>query len=457
MISSIANSLGFGSGLDVAKLVSDLAAASRTPKVQALDARTRANQAKISSLAQARSDLESFSSSLSSLVAGGTLRSQPSVSNADALSAVAVAGTRAGAISADVTISQLAKSQTTHSEGFVSAIDPIGQGSLTLSVGGQNFNIVIDQNNDSLTGLAGAINAVPSGVKASLVRDNGATRLVLKGAAGAASAFALFGNPGNSDGLNHFVTDGPGSVLSLAQSAQDAKFTVDQISYTRPTNVVSDIISGVELTLKKASVGDAVTIGIVRPSEAIKSAVKDFVSVFNQLKTDIAAARLATGGDQSLRLVDQTLSRLVGQAVTSDPTLNKLLDIGVTTNRDGTLSIDTAKLEAVLADKPDQVEAIFSPIRDATHSEASDPGISGAFKTLLTSATLDNGPLASLKARLDKEASALAKDRSKMEARETAYAARLAQQYGTLDARVGNLKATQTYLDQQIKLWTRSS
>jgi flagellar hook-associated protein 2 len=44
-----------------------------------------------------------------------------------------------------------------------------------------------------------------------------------------------------------------------------------------------------------------------------------------------------------------------------------------------------------------------------------------------------------------------------MEAREAAYAARLTQQYGSLDARVGALRATQTYLDQQIKLWTRSN
>ena len=76
MVTSIANSLGFGSGIDTAALVADLAAASRAPKAARLDALSRANQAKVSTLAQARSDLDSFANSLEALASGGTLRSQ---------------------------------------------------------------------------------------------------------------------------------------------------------------------------------------------------------------------------------------------------------------------------------------------------------------------------------------------------------------------------------------------
>ena len=58
MVSSIANSLGFGSGLDVKQLVTDLSNASREPKIARLTELTQANQTRISALAQARSDLD---------------------------------------------------------------------------------------------------------------------------------------------------------------------------------------------------------------------------------------------------------------------------------------------------------------------------------------------------------------------------------------------------------------
>ena len=73
MVSSIANSLGFGSGLDVKQLVTDLSNASREPKIARLTELTQANQTRISALAQARSDLDGFANSLGQMVSDGTL------------------------------------------------------------------------------------------------------------------------------------------------------------------------------------------------------------------------------------------------------------------------------------------------------------------------------------------------------------------------------------------------
>ena len=85
MIGNIANSLGFGSGINVSQLVSDLAAASRTPKVERFDALARTSQTKISAVAQARADLDTFADTLANLVSTGSLSSQPTVSNENAL------------------------------------------------------------------------------------------------------------------------------------------------------------------------------------------------------------------------------------------------------------------------------------------------------------------------------------------------------------------------------------
>ena len=65
------------------------------------------------------------------------------------------------------------------------------------------------------------------------------------------------------------------------------------------------------LTLKKAAAGTPVAIGVTRAGDTLKTAVGDFVAVFNELKGQIAAARTATRGDQATRTLDRQLSQLI--------------------------------------------------------------------------------------------------------------------------------------------------
>jgi flagellar hook-associated protein 2 len=449
MVSSVAYSLGYGSGIDVAKLVTDLAAASRDPKVALFDTRTKAVQSSISAVAQARSDLEGFSTSLANLVAGGTLQSQPNVSDTSILDAKARVGTNMSNFSGEIEVTQLARGQNLASGFVAAATDPVGQGTLTLTVGSTPYSIVIDSGNDSLTGLAAAINGAKSGVTASVVTDTAGARLVLKGPAGTPSSFTL---SSSDPGLTNFTF--PGSMTQI-QSALNAEFKVDGLSYSRPSNSIDDVVPGVTVTLKKVAVGSPVSVGVTRASDTLKTTIADFVSVFNELKGHIADARTATHGDNAMRTLDRQISQLVSQAVTSGAPAS-LSSIGVKTNRDGTISFDEGAFNTAYAANPDAVEAIFSPLRDGTHNATTDPGIGGALAALKTAATATNGALTSLSSRLTKEASALADDRARMEARETAYKARLDKQFGGVDSSVGALKATQSYLDQQIKVWTAS-
>lgn len=450
MVTSIVSSLGGGSGLDTAKLVEDLANASRAPKAEMLGKRLQAAQAKISAVAQARSDLESFASSLTDLVAGGSLQSQPVVSDSSILSATAAPGSRIGTLSGEIVIDRLARAQTLYSSYVAAASDPIGQGSMTLNVGGHDFAIAVGASNDSLSGLASAINSSASGVTASIVTDSNGARLVLRGETGAAGAFTLT----TADPALQPFAYGSGSGLTLGQAAQDSSFTIDGIAYQRSSNSVSDVVPGVILTLRKAAPGEPVTLSSERPAEALRQTLQDFVGVFNTLKKDIAAARSATGGDSALRSLDRQLSSLLTTQLGSDPAIGRLSDAGVKTNRDGTISLDTAKLEAALRDHPEAVEALFSPATDA--SPLTDPGIGKALQQIVDKATGTDGILETLQSRLDKESAGIVKDQERMEARETAYRTRLERQFGTLDSRISALKATQSYLEQQIKVWTKS-
>ena len=449
MIGNIANSLGMGSGINVNQLVSDLAAASRAPKVERFDALARASQSKISAVAKARADLDSFADTLANLVSTGSLSSQPLVSDDRALAASALPGALLGKLAAEIEIRQLARAQTMHSGLSSSASDPVGLGSLTLTVGGVAHNLTITASNNSLAGLADAINATGSGVRASVVSDQGQFRLVLKGETGTAKAFSLAADTGADPALAGLV-----GGLTLSQPASDAIIRVDGVEYNRPTNTITDIVPGVSLTLKKAEIGVAVSLGSVRPADALKQTVSDFVTVFNQLQTSLKEARQAVGGAGNLRALDRQLTALVSKALTGNLGINSLSDIGIKTDRNGMLSLDRGKLDAALASDPDAVEALFNPPRSASATAITDPGLATALDEIRDAAIAPGGLIEALGKSLQSEASELAKNRERMEAREDAYKARLEKQYATLEARLSAFKATQAYLEQQVKIWS---
>jgi flagellar hook-associated protein 2 len=450
MTTNIANSLGFGSGINVNQLVSDLAAASRAPKVERFDALARVSQAKISTVAKARADLDSFADTLANLVQTGSLSSQPNVSNATALKADALPGAQLGALATEIEIRQLARAQTAHSGLLASSSAPIGIGMLTLNVGGVGHDITIDAATNSLAGLADAINASGSGVRASVVPDQGQFRLVLKGETGLTNAFTLTARAGADPALAELVTTG----LALSQPASDAVLRVDGIEYNRPSNRIADIVPGVELTLQKAEVGSLISLGSTRPASALKQTVSDFVTVFNQLQSSLKEARQTIGGTGNLRGLDRQLMALIGRDLTSHAAVNSLSDIGVTLDRSGSLTLDLRRLDAALANHPDAVEALFNPPRNALQTPETDPGLAHALDALRDAAIAPGGLLESLGKRFEAEAQELSKNRDRMQAREAAYEARLQKQYATLDARLSAFKATQSYLEQQIKLWS---
>ncbi len=451
MVSSIANSLGFGSGLDVKQLVTDLSNASRDPKIARMNSLNQANQTRISALAQARSDLEGFANSLGQMVSDGTLRSTPTVSDESVLGATSRAGLSADSFAATVVVNQLARAQTNYSGVVADRTAAVGAGTMTLTVGGVAKTITIGTANNSLDGLANAINASGGGVTASIIADEGGHRLIVKGPTGEVGAFTLTADAGADPGLAAFST---GGGMTVGQTAANAEFTIDGVAFSRASNIVDDVIPGMSLTLKKAAPGQGIDIGASRPLDMIKQTVGDFVSVYNQLKKSLVTASSMSGATTSLREIERELSSLVNKVLSSHGSINKLSDIGISSTKDGLLSVDNAKLDKVLASDAGAVEALFNPRRDATHTEMSDPGIAFALDAIRDKAVGVNGAIDRVSKTLDAKKENLSDQLEKIEERESAYKKRLEKQYGTLEARLASFKATQSYLEQQIKLWS---
>ncbi|WP_422059252.1 flagellar filament capping protein FliD [Sphingopyxis sp.] len=454
MVTSIVNALGAGSGIDIKGLVTDLAAASREPKVTRISALVTANQARISAVAQARSDLVGFADSLEQMISDGSLRSTPTVSDESVLAATARAGLQADKFAATIVVNSLARAQSSYSGIIADKTAAIGTGTMTLTVNGVAKTITVGATNNSLEGLAAAINASGAGVTASLIADQGGSRLIVKGATGAANAFTLTADAGADPALAAFATDGG---LAVGQSAANAEFTLDGIAFSRASNTIDDVVPGVSLTLKKAAPGQPVDIGANRPLDLIKQTVSDFVDVYNQLKKSLQAASKMSGPTTGLRELERELQGLASKVLTSHGSINKLADIGVSSTKDGLLSVDKTKLDAVLASDAGAVEGLFNPLRDGTHNTTTDPGIAGILDAIRDKAVATDGAIGRVEKSLTDKNKTLVDELAKVETREAAYKARLEKQYSTLDVKLNAFKATQAYLEQQIKLWNNSN
>src|SRR3546814_15015958 len=110
----------------------------------------------------------------------------------------------------------------------------------------------------------------------------------------------------------------------------------------------------------------------------IKQTVGDFVAVYNQLKKSLVAASSLSGPTAGLRELERELGGLLHKVVSSHGSINQLSDIGISTTKEGLLSVDNAKLDKALEADAGAVEALFTPRRDAAHTKQIDPGLAFA-------------------------------------------------------------------------------
>ena len=374
-----------GSGIDTDSLITNLTAAQKSSLEAPITTKQTANTAQISSVASISSDLTTFSTSLNTLIQGGTLQTQPTSSDTSVMSVAAVAGTPVGALNQQVTVNALAQAQSVKSAAYATA-QAFDTGTLTLTVGsGTPVSIGIGTSNNTLSGVAQAINAQAAGVTANIITgSDGTATLVLKGATGAAQSFTLAAaddsgatQPTGAVSLSSLAYPAAGGAgLTRTQAAQDASVTVDGVTVTRATNSVSDVIPGVTMNLVKTG---TVTLSSTRPNSAITEAVNDFVSAYNsllgELNTATAAATSASDagplrGNQAIRSLKTQLAQLTTRPLTATGTIRTLAELGVQTKQDGTLSVDSGTLNTMLTQHPDDVEAMFLTSQSSSSSKA---------------------------------------------------------------------------------------
>jgi flagellar hook-associated protein 2 len=195
-----------------------------------------------------------------------------------------------------------------------------------------------------------------------------------------------------------------------------------------------------------------------RPATALSQAMADFVETYNQVyaaakeQTDPATGDLKT--DPAAKALLRSLQGMTTRTLTSGGTAGApttLAQLGVSTNRDGTLTLDTNAMNKAMAAYPDEVEAMFAT------TSGNALGLNSVLSGIALSASSSVTGLGASATRYGKAQKDLAGEQDKITAQSAAMTTRMTQQFSSMNSKVTAYKATQTFLDNQIKAWNKNS
>ncbi|EPZ8122892.1 flagellar filament capping protein FliD [Yersinia enterocolitica] len=388
------SSLGIGTGgVDTASMLEQIKAGEQmrlTPytKMQS------SYKAKISAWGQISSSLSALQTSVKKLT--GDAFNTLTVSSNKAFTATATS--EANADSHVVTINQLATAHKLKTDGLASADTMQGEKNggvrtITITTGdGKTTSVELKDDETSLNQIAKAINKQDGGVGASVQRTDDGYQLVLTSKSTGSDGEMTVKVDGDdklgamlntqNGGLDEDNPASSGDAMKMVTAAQDAKLSVDGSEYTRSSNNITDIITGVTLVLKEVSEeGKSEQLTLTRDTSAIKSSVKDFVEKYNALlkltsaaskyvpnetsgltDSDVATQNAQNGalmGDSTLRgMVSEFRSAVNG--VYGDADYGSLADLGIKIDAaTGQMTLTESKLDEAIADNPDGIADMF--------------------------------------------------------------------------------------------------
>ena len=442
------------SGLDINGLVSQLVAAEGAPISQRITRHEVQVTTKLSALGTFKGAMSAFKSALEPLKTVEAFQSRKATSgNTDYFTVSAAADAVAGHY--DVEVVSLAQAHQLASKAFAGgSTSEVGYGTLTISVGAESFAVDIDAENATLADVRDAINAATDnkGVKATILNGAEGARLVLTSSATGSAKAIEVATSGGDGGLSDLVYDAEGTkTLTQVQGALNAQIKIATFAIESSTNVFTDAIDGVTITVKKQSQpSETFSLDVALDNTTVQSRIGKFVSEYNSMQAQFArlgkydAATNTAGpllGDALLRGVESEMRRGITNPVASVVGEHSTLaSIGIKTTVSGALEIDNDKLAEALADDPEGVAKLFG----------SEDGIAARLFTQLVQRLASNGDVETRTKRLNDDIKSIAKDKEAYLLRIEQLEARYRKQFSALDSLLSQMQSTSSYLAQQL-------
>jgi flagellar hook-associated protein 2 len=462
-----------GSSLDVSALVTALVNSKIAGQTATLTAKATTDNTQLSAIGQLSASLSSLQVGLAPLFNGSLQTAFTATASGDGLTASAASGAVAGSYAIKTT--QIAQGQSITSGVFTSAqTAAMGTGTLSIMVGSSSMSLTVNSSNNTLSGIAAAINnsSTNPGVAATVVNGADGAHLVLSstttGAAntinvnvtnassGAAlSSLAVQSVAGSDSNTSSFTSAATGTTTTIGAStlasgstwtqssaAQDAVFSLNGTIATSSTNAVTSALDGVTINLTSAAAGTTQTLTVAADTATQVTDIENFVSQYNAVVStmtsltsfDSSAAAGSQGGpllgDSMLDAVQNGLGNIVSSGIAGAAAGTTLASLGITLNSDGTMSVDTIALTAAVQYNPNQVAAVFN----------TSTGIAAQLNTTISAYTTTGGII-------DLRTDAITTDLDSIKDQSntlTAYQAQLTSQYTNEFTALNTLMATTT-------------
>lgn len=460
------SSPGIGSGLDVQKIVSQQVALESKP-LEKLESKDTSLKSEISTWGGIKSQLSALQDASQKLMdlSSWNTRALKS-SNDDAVTGTAAEGATVGSFAIEVT--RLAQAQSTRMASAIPATDTFSAGRLDISLGdGSSFGSAISvdiSDGDSLSAIASKINGTANvGVTATVVKTGAGEQLVMRSnSTGAAMGFKVQAFDGGGAGITDGTglgqlayNDGSTGGMALTQAGLDATATIEGIAITSASNTLTDAVPGLTLNLQQLGTS---TVTVSNDTKPAKDAIDGFVKAYNTIVSNLSnltrydAGTKTAGslqGDATAVGLLNTLKNMVGATGPAGTSYNRLSDVGLELQRDGTLTTNTTKLTAALAN-PADLKTFFSDVGTTN----TDTGMARRFYDYTFGATGTGGVVSSRNNALQQTIERNKSDMDRMQARINKTEERLYKTYSALDGKMASLNAMNSYVTQQISAWS---
>ncbi|MCB5227745.1 flagellar filament capping protein FliD [Alishewanella sp. 16-MA] len=463
------NFLGAASGLPLDELVSSFVNAERQTKFSRIEKTTSTLNASLSGVGQLKSALSGFLDAAKKLTSDSLKARTVSITQpeADKTFIEATAKNTAAASSFEIKVNQLAKGSrletTDGSFADASAVISNTAGNLTLTADGKSFTVEVTAGM-TLNELRLKINdsAENFGVNANILNVGGTTgaKLVLNSnITGTNNDLVISNDNAELDALST-IPSGAVAGLNLTSAARDAQIEVDGTVFNSSSNVFTDVVQDISLTVKNVTpTGNNAKLDIATDKTAAETNINSFISSFNALVAqvnDLTRNRIlgadgsitlesgALAGDSLPRNVLNQLRGILGSTVPdSSQGLNSLYALGITLNKDGNLEISTStefntetgknRFDNALDQKYDEIAKLFG----------GEAGLVSQLDSLLSEYTKTGGILSN---RQDTLQSQLKENTKASEAASryiASYEDSLRKRYAALDSLLGQMQRQQ--------------
>ncbi len=438
---SISATSGVSSGIDYANLIKQLVSLKAEP-VNAMARRVQDLELKSVSFETLSERLSDLKTATDKLKTATDFKDFTSVSSNEGLVSATVGSSATGG-TFSIVVDNLAQSHKIAADGVAAETTVVSAagGSFIFNLGGGAAQTVTLAAGATLADVRSGINALESGVTATIVNDGAASnpeRLILTS-----------DTTGASNTVNITQNDTTLAFNTTLQSALDASIKVDNLTIARSTNIISDVITGVTLNLSSANPATTVTLNIKRDDDAIADKVSNLVNKYNSMvdyikdnnrynsKTKVAEPFFGeTAARNTLDVMRTVLSDAVGGRVS---TMDRVVHAGIST-KDGKLSFDSEKFKGLLGTNFDDMINLFTD----------EPGTDG-FASIL-SAKIDtfidfsDGRITNKKDSIKSSIDRYNDDIEKKELGLTLYEESLRLQFASLEGLLVGLKSQSTFL-----------